>query len=340
MAIKKTKALTPITALTEKVAHFIAKHNLIDKPATIVLGLSGGPDSIALLHVLAELREHSIIKEIIAAHLDHQWRPDSAEDVTFCKQMAHRYGVHFISDTLATFQARLKWNGSQEEIGRKARRTFFEHVKKQYKADAIALAHQRDDQLETFFIRLMRGASITGLCSMWPKYGDYIRPLLDISKAEILAYLTAHTIPYLEDPTNNSPDYLRNRIRTFVIPALRHCDSRFDAKGIHSIGQLQETEQYLAAQTRDLFEKIRSNDNGTVVLELAPLKAQPPIMQHRLLLQWLYALNVPFPITERFLHEITRFITARKSSTHHITESWLLEKTPTVLRLSMKPNNA
>ncbi len=306
---------------------------LIPEGSTIVLGLSGGPDSVFLLHLLLHLKKTGRIKEIIAAHLDHEWRPDSAKDTQFCKNIAQQYGIPFETKKLSELPIDLKWEGSKENIARKARRFFLESIKQQYNADAIALGHHLQDQQETFFIRLLRGASLTGLCSMWPKYGAYIRPLLQTNKADILHYLTTHGIAYLEDPSNQSEMFLRNRIRATVIPALKAADSRFDTTFMHTLGRLQETEQYLDQHAHQLFAAMSRKDDEKLEVSIDELLKQPPIMQSRLIILWLRQEGVQFPVTQTFIDEITRFFRSPHGGTHTLHETWRMKKKHNVARI-------
>ncbi len=140
--------------MIKQIDAFIAQYNLLPAGSTVVLGLSGGPDSVFLLHLLADKN----IK-LIAAHLDHEWRADSADDVTFCKKLAQKYNVPFITAKASELKRTFKWDGSQEQLGRAMRRHFFATVAAAHATDSIALAHHAQDQQETFFIRLMRGRS-------------------------------------------------------------------------------------------------------------------------------------------------------------------------------------
>ncbi len=322
-----------IANLTSIVLQYIEEHNLLPNHPTIVLGLSGGPDSVFLLHLLADLKKAGRIKEVIAAHLDHGWRADSQNDVDFSRQLAATCRVPFFADRLANFKNAIAWNGSKEDLGRKARRLFFKKVMKEYHADVIALAHHRDDQLETFFIRLIRGTSLTGLCGIRPKSGSYIRPLLSVSKQDIIDYLTTHQIPYVTDPSNLSPDYLRNRIRNTVLPPLRACDERFDTNSIKTIERLQHVEDYLVDQTKKLFDDMSEEQDGTIALAYNQLLAKPSFMQYRLLIEWLTRMKVPFPVTEQFLKEILRFFQAKRSKRHRIMQKWVLEKEKEWIRI-------
>ena len=129
-----------------------------------------------------------------------------------------------------------KDTGSQEDRGRRLRRTFLEKIAKEHSADAIALGHHQDDQQETFFLRLIRGASITGLAGMKPRHGLYIRPLLDCKKESILTYLRTEGLSFLHDSTNEDDSFLRNGIRLNVLPALRSCDGQIRYIAHQSIG--------------------------------------------------------------------------------------------------------
>ena len=219
------------------------QHNLIPDKSTIVLGLSGGPDSVFLFHLLAPLHQKKLIK-LVVAHLDHEWRPDSDQDIIFCKQMAKKFDCHFVTKKMSDSETSIKFNGSKEEYARKMRRYFLQSVAQEYQANAIALGHHLQDQQETFFIRLIRGAGLTGLCAIQPKNGLYIRPLLQANKQDMIDYLDEQGIGYLTDSTNTSDDFLRNRIRKHILPSLQQCDNRFSKNFQRTITQLQETEDF------------------------------------------------------------------------------------------------
>lgn len=315
--------------LFEHINSFVTSYNLIQPESTIILGLSGGPDSIFLLHYLSQRKN---IKTI-AAHLDHQWRTDSHQDVLFCKQEAEKLNIPFVATRMNELPDVITAKGSKEEIGRKARRYFLEQVRQEHSADLIALAHHAQDQQETFFIRLIRGTSLTGLCGMRPKSGVFMRPLLEINKDDIVAYLQQHKLPFLIDPSNESPEFLRNRIRATVLPALQACDKRFDDNFLTTIHRLQETEDYLVILTRILFEKLVTIHNGKNIIDLPTFLEQPRVMQHRILLHWLITEKVPFTPTESFLEEIIRFLQQPGSKTHTIG-SWQLVKSKNKLSIS------
>lgn len=299
---------------------------LIAPGSTVILGLSGGPDSIFLLHALAPLHADKTIT-LIAAHLDHEWRTDSASDVEFCHRATQALGVTLLSAKLSELCVSLKFNGSKEELGRKARRYFFEQVADRYNAAHIALAHHADDQQETFFIRLIRGSSLAGLTGIKPIQGRYIRPLLALHKQEIVAYLNEQNIPYLTDPSNSSDDFLRNRIRHSVIPELQKCDSRFDTNFAITLTRLQETDQFLDELVHDMYANLGStNTDGNASITHPTLLALHNILQHRLLILWLCKAQVPFQPSQALLDEIIRFLHNPGNKEHQIHTHWSIKK--------------
>lgn len=311
--------------LFKRIYTAIEQNNLIAPGDTLIIGLSGGPDSIFLLHLLAALKKDLNLK-IIAAHLDHGWRPDSAKDVKFCQEAALNLGVEFASAKLSDLGLSLKFNGSLEELGRQARRHFFELVRQEHQAQTIALGHHLQDQQETFFIRLIRGASLSGLVSMRPRHGHYIRPLLGISKDEIFAYLHENSIAYLKDPTNDADIFLRNRIRQNVLPALNACDSRFNRSFIATMDRLHALEQYLEQETSDLLEKLARHTFDKKGLDLKLFLALPLIMQERLLIAWFCKEKVTFPVREQFLQEIIKFLENPRGGMHAAHHEWKIGK--------------
>jgi tRNA(Ile)-lysidine synthase len=288
---------------------------------------------VFLLHYLADLQKQGRCS-VIAAHLDHEWRPESYNDVQFCSEITQGLEVPFVTAKLSELSLAVKYNGSQEEIGRKARRHFLETVRKEHKADSIALAHHADDQQETFFIRLIRGASLAGLTAMKPKQGNYIRPLLKICKVDIIAYLHEHNIPYLIDPTNSSDNYLRNRIRNKVLPALKESDSRFDHSFARTLDQLQETEQFMAAHSIKTFEHISSVDENNIDhISIAPFLQLDPIVQQRILVDWFCQMQVPFVPSQALFNEIIRFMQQPGNAQHQIHPTWKFVKKAGTLSL-------
>lgn len=319
--------------MEKQIRTFIEKNNLIPKGSNIILGLSGGPDSVYLLHFLSKLKDEGLISQLIAAHLDHEWRPESDKDAQFCAQIAKKYNIPLVSRKLSGLGLQLKFDGSKEAFGRKARRHFFHKLAKEYNANIIALAHHTQDQQETFFIRLIRGSSLSGLTAMKPKHGQYIRPLLEINKQEIIDFLDKHNIPYLIDPSNVSQEFLRNRIRKYVIPALKECDERFDVKFKETLDRLTATEQFLEQVTKEKFDQISTEDTGIFFVNIKDLLNLHPALRYRVLVYWLCQQNVTFPVSIGFFDEILKFLQQPGSKTHQIHPSWALVKKKDIVHI-------
>jgi tRNA(Ile)-lysidine synthase len=319
--------------LIEQIWNFSQAHKLLPPGSRVVLGLSGGPDSVFLLNFLADLVNKKIIT-LVAAHLDHEWRAESAKDALFCQTIAQALGIKFISTKASELNLPFKREGSREELGRKMRRYFFEKVCAEEQANCIALAHHLQDQEETFFIRLLRGTTLTGLSGMWPKYGLYIRPLLETNKKDIIHYLESHGISYLIDPTNIERSYLRNRIRNTVIPTLQETDERFDINFLKTIHHLQKAEKFLEQLTQETFNKVTQQENGKYILMLTLFNQLDSFLQKRVILHWLITEKVPFKPSEGLLNEILRFAQGPDSKKHEIHRFWILVKKKNQLSLT------
>src|SRR3989339_2008737 len=207
--------------LTRKVLQAVKEYGLIRKFDRIVLGVSGGPDSIALLYCLLALKEEYRLTLHIA-HLNHMLRPkDSVKDAEFVRLLAKKLGL-----ACAIKKVNLKGlkKGSLEEAARKARLDFFLDTAKRIKADKIALGHTLDDQAETVLMRLLRGSGLLGLSGILPKRDilgfTVIRPLLGIKRKEIENFLKAKRIIPRVDASNLDQAYFRNRIRHKLLPGL------------------------------------------------------------------------------------------------------------------------
>jgi tRNA(Ile)-lysidine synthase len=316
---------------------YIENHGLLPPKSRVLLGLSGGPDSLFLLHVLADMRvTHDLV--LIAAHLDHEWRQESAQDAIFCTEICAQLGVPYVTKKISELGITLKTNGSKEEHARRMRRHFFEQIKQEHALDCIVLAHHAQDQQETFFMRLMRGATISGLVAMRPRQVDrnatYVRPLLETDKAAILNYLHTHSIAYLTDPSNSSPAYLRNRIRHQVLPVLQQTDSRFEANFQRTLLSLQETERFLEQLTDTVFAQITESMCASLgdgvrdkrKLNIILFAEQQEFMRLRIIMRLLISAQVPFTPTTSFLREIDGFLTHAGSKTHAIHDTWCIVK--------------
>jgi tRNA(Ile)-lysidine synthase len=219
----------------KKVQFTLSRHDMIRPGDLVVVAVSGGPDSVCLLHVLHELK-HALDLHLVVAHFDHGLRPaEDASETTFVRGLARSLRLPF-----ETAKGRLlekKAQGSKEEAARNARYAFLEIMRKKCKARKVALGHNLNDQAETILMRLLRGSGPSGLTGIPPcRDGSIIRPLLEIERPEIEKYLKAKKLASVTDPSNLSTDYLRNRIRREIMPLLGQHQPRL----AHLLGQTAE----------------------------------------------------------------------------------------------------
>ncbi len=271
--------------MLQKVKEYVAKWDMLKKGDRIIAGVSGGADSICLLFVLLELQKE-ISFDLIVVHVNHKLRGAEADaDEAYVKGLCEKYGIPFQSYSRDVELIAKNRKQSTEEAGREVRREAFREAMRDYGAVKIALAHHKNDSVETFFMNLARGTGLKGLGGIRPVSGEYIRPLLCLERAEIEEYLHRQGIVYCVDVTNSQDHYTRNRIRNHVIP---YMEREVNAKTVFHIAetmkQLQEIQGYLEEQTENYFEmSVRREDGGYLVsaenFEKIPTVLQPLVIK-------------------------------------------------------------
>lgn len=241
-----------------KAIRAIERHQMLHPGDTVLAALSGGADSMALLHVLYELKEEYNI-HIIAAHFNHGIRGEEAKrDENFCVAVCRDLGIElFVGSENIPVLAEKNGMGI-EECGRKERYAFFERIAPNAK---IATAHTLSDCEETFLFNLARGASLKGLGSIPPVRGNIIRPLIYCSRADIENYCTEKGIAFVTDSTNLSDEYTRNSIRHNIVPQLKKINPSFDAAFERCVSNLREDEELLDILSLSVLENARA-ENG------------------------------------------------------------------------------
>lgn len=247
---------------------------------TILVGLSGGADSVALMHALLDLRARFEV-QIGAAHLNHRIRAhESDRDEAFVREMCARLEVELSVERAHGLDAD---SPNLEERARDARHRFLNRTADALGADYIALGHHADDQAETVLMRMLRGAGGAGLAAMagcGP--GRLIRPMLGLYRAEILAYLHARGIAFVEDSSNRSPAFLRSRIRTELIPMLeREYAPGLRRRLVEVAGEMRSVDNFMVAAASIEFDAMRSQAmrSGDDALDVARFGALAPALQ-------------------------------------------------------------
>ena len=253
----------------QKVEQYIEKRNMIQKEDKLIVGVSGGADSICLLFVLMELQK-KLAFEMVVVHVNHGLRGEAADaDEAYVREVCKEHGI--ICEVYRENVERIAKERKQstEEAGRHVRREAFAHTLEKYGGTKIALAHHMNDSVETFFMNLARGTGIQGMGGIRPITGVYIRPLLCLERKEIEEFLKEKNIPYCMDSTNEQDDYTRNRLRNHVIPYL---EKEVIARTVEHIGetmsQLQELQVFLQEQTEIYCEQcVKPYEKGYILLE-------------------------------------------------------------------------
>lgn len=242
----------------------------------VIAAVSGGPDSVCLLHVLREL-ECSVAG---VAHVNHQLRgADSEADARFVEELAGSFELPFYSVAAPIAE------GNIEQEARRARRDFFRELLARGHADRIALGHTRDDQAETVLFRMMRGSGITGLAGILPITAEgLIRPLLDVGRQEVLGYLRERGIPWREDASNQSEQFARNRIRHTLLPQLeREWNPRLRSILANMAEVAYEEEVRWVAEIAGLAPKCLAKLDGAVEIAVPAIVGLDRATQRRLL---------------------------------------------------------
>ncbi len=260
----------------ERVFAFIGKHQLIRPRGLLMVGVSGGADSMALLLALCALR-HRLGIRLHAAHFNHRLRRAAVSDARFVAQWCRRLQVPLtVGERPGQGLLRIS-----EDKARQMRFDFFARSARALKAQAVALAHTQNDLAETVLLRMVRGSGLYGLKAIVPKRvikeTVFVRPLLDFHRGEIEAYLKAQKVPYRRDATNRLPQYLRNQVRLQLLPLLIKA---YNPQMVRVLGDLARTAgddyDYLESAARKHFEKNVIISDRRVKIALKRLRGLHP----------------------------------------------------------------
>ncbi len=272
----------PTAPLPHRIARILAEQELCRPGDTLIVAVSGGADSVALLDLLATAPHLEL--RLVVAHLNHLLRGrESDEDERFVRTLAERYGLPCLVRRLDVRAFARQRALSLEEAGRQARYAYFEELQRQYGAAAVAVAHHADDQAETLLLRLLRGAGTTGLSAMPPSNGrGIIRPLLALTRDTLRAHLADRCLPFREDASNQDRSFLRNRIRHELLPLLATYNPAIATRLAATADLLGEEAQLLGQITHTAWLQLATAGDGWVALSKAPLQGQTPALRLRL----------------------------------------------------------
>ena len=237
--------------MKNKILTYINKENLLKRGEKVIVTCSGGADSIFLLHILNKLGF-----ECVVAHCNFYLRGEESDrDENFVSEFCKNEGITLLVEHFDTKQFAAENKLSIEMAARELRYNWFEKIRAEYNAGAIAVAHHSDDSIETILLNLLRGTGLKGICGIRPKNGYIVRPLLCVNRKEIEEYLAENGIRYITDSTNLENEYTRNKVRNIVMPILREINPQIDSV------MLSNAENFAAAETiyKGVIEKEKSS---------------------------------------------------------------------------------
>lgn len=320
--------------LKEKVLKTIHRNHLIQEGSKLLVGVSGGPDSLALLHFLKEAQP-IFHYELIVASVDHMFRGDeSLADYQYVKQMCEQWDIVFEGKRIDVPAYIEKTGQSSQLSSRMLRFAFFEEMMDKHQADTLVLGHHGDDQVETILMRLTRGATgqaRAGISLKRPFHGgQLIRPFLEVTKDEIIEYATIHHLEPRYDPSNEKNDYLRNRFRHEVLPFLKKENRLVHEHFQRFSEEVMEDEKFLQDLVRKEMSEIWvQQDRKHSVIRIDKVLAMPKPLQRRsiqLILNYLY-LKRPSSLSALHIDQLLAlFLNPQPSAELHLPEGLIVEK--------------
>ena len=277
--------------LPQRVLRFIREHNLVrEKKELLLVGVSGGPDSVCLIHILAGLKNTLGIKLHIA-HLNHMLRgAESDADSEYVASLAHELGIPATIERRDVKTYQKKYRLSLEEAAREVRYAFFSEVAHSLGGDVVAVGHTADDQIETILMHLVRGTGLAGLRGMQPVSAlrspeaaelKVVRPLLEVRREETKAYCAARGLAPRSDSSNLLPNQLRNKIRSQLIPLLREYNPEIDEALLRMASAAGSDLAYIGKEVSRVWSKVARERPDGVAIDRAELsKLHPALRRH------------------------------------------------------------
>ena len=312
--------------LEKKIRHYIEKFHLLPIGSGVVIGLSGGADSVALLEVLCSLQWERGLR-LAAVHVHHGIRESAQKDVEFCRELCMEKKVDFFCEYIDVPRMAKAQGLSEEEAGRNARYRIFEEYRRKLQMDVIAVAHHQNDQAETILFQLFRGSGLRGMSGMQPKRGNIIRPLLGVSRKEIEEYLCDKQRTYVIDETNACDQYSRNKIRHHVLPVAEEIS--FGAAGHMSqtAGQLGEVLDYMEHQAANFLDMQGEYVDGEWRLPVEALQQEHIALQKMIVTEALArSFKSRKDITEKHIDHVLQLFDKDGEKTIHLPNGGVVVK--------------
>ncbi len=275
--------------LKDEVLKTIKTYNLINKGDKVVVGVSGGPDSICLLHVLYTLKQELGI-EIFVAHINHMIREAADSETQYVQNFCKKLDIKcFVKKENVTYLAKQQKKGT-EEIGRQIRYEFFNEILTETDSNKIATAHNSNDRAETVILNILRGSGISGLKGIEVmREQKYIRPLIDINRTDIEKYCKENGLNPRYDESNDENIYSRNKVRNIIIPYIK---KEFNPNIIKTINRLSavatEENEYIQKIVKKEYCQMATKENENIILDLKKFNDLELVIKRRIIL---YTIN-------------------------------------------------
>lgn len=312
-------------------------NNILKKDDVIVLGISGGPDSMCLLHVIMSLKEKYNLK-IICAHINHGLRTESEEEKEFVENYCKENHIIFEYLKIDSY----KNNKFSEEEGREKRYNFFKDLIKKYKANYLMTAHHGDDLIESVLMRIVRGSNLSGFIGIpkITKNRDYqtIRPLLYVNKNEIYEYLKNEFIDYVVDKSNESDKYTRNRYRKHLLPFLKKEENRVHLKFLNYSEELEKYNEFINKIIKEKIDNIYV-DNRLLINELIK---EDLFLQEKIIEYIIKNIQKKekFNINNKGLKSILNLLNKNENKTINLSDSFIARRSYNYLYIEKNKNSS
>ena len=273
--------------MEKEVLETIKKYNLIENGDKLVLAVSGGPDSISMLNILNKIKNNKIIDfDFCVAHVNHMIREEAKEDERYVENYCEKNGIEFYSKSIDVRKLAHNNKIGTEEAGRIARYDFFDEIAKKEKANKIAIAHNKNDKVETVIMNILRGSGISGLKGIEAKSGKYIRPLIECKRDKIEEYCEKEKLEPRIDKTNFENIYTRNKIRNIIIP---YIESEFNPNIVETISRLSELvgdeDDYIEKQVEKKYCEIVEEENEKeIIIDLKKFNFEEKVIKSRIII--------------------------------------------------------
>ncbi|MDU2555891.1 MAG: tRNA lysidine(34) synthetase TilS [Veillonella sp.] len=327
--------LVNVKALIRRVNHTLKLHKLFPEHSRILIACSGGPDSMALLHLLQDIAAHRHTKyKLGIAVVDHSIRPESKDEVLWLQNQVDALGLSFYTTTfdVPTLSKDLKL--SEETVGRQVRYQWLNEIAQSEGYDYISVAHHKDDQAESILAHLIRGTGLNGLTGMAVVSNDYdipvIRPLLDVTKEELLAYLADRKLTYCIDSTNDDIRYQRNRIRHRIIPELEAINPAVVDAIVRLGSSVNEDVMVISDLTSRTFDKLVSIGKDEVRISRRALRQEPLAIQRRLWQRLVSTIDSELTLTSAHQEQLLDIVNTGEKKTFTIKSIKVIAQCDTI----------